>query len=316
MSKSTSAPHTELSPEDLELLERVRRSLVEESVPGPVRQRMLARVVDEAVRGEQRFVVPAELVPIQRRGWGSGVWLLAAAAFGLVLLAGARGLFRGRPDPALTADASSKAAPPTGLGAGLLHLPIFRAPAQQLPAGALALAGANLFGERPFSAQSRAWQVRRWDDLRGAPMENAAHDFVEGALCVALGGGERVLGGWPWLGPGSATDGRGSSSSQASSVEAPLPVALGAGRPYRLMFKAWAREPLPAQVLIAVGHARLPFSGRGGARVPVSTTPQPFVVDFVSSADDPSVGVAFLATGAAGEERTRVCLSDVTLTEG
>jgi hypothetical protein len=92
-------------------------------------------------------------------------------------------------------------------------------------------------------------------------------------------------------------------------------VALVAGKPYRLGFKAWAREPLPAQLLIALGHASLPFSGRAGARVPVSTSPQPFVVDFVSSADDPSVGIAFLATGADGEEHTRVCLSDVTLTE-
>jgi hypothetical protein len=92
-------------------------------------------------------------------------------------------------------------------------------------------------------------------------------------------------------------------------------VALVEGKAYRLTFKAWAHEPLPAQLLIALGHSRLPFSGRAGARVPVSTAAQAFAVEFVSSANDPSVGVAFLATGADTDERTRVCLSDVTLTE-
>jgi hypothetical protein len=203
-------------------------------------------------------------------------------------------------------EADSRAESATGaLGEGLLRMSIFRAPAQTLPGGHLPPASLSLFGEPPFSARSRAWQVRRWDDLQSEPVEAATHDFKEGALCVVLGRGERVLGGWPWLAPdGSVPEPR-----------APEAVALVAGRSYRLAFRAWAREPLPAQLLIALGHARLPFSGRAGARVPVSTAPQPFVVDFVSSADDSSVGVAFLATGADTEARTRVCVGDVTLTE-
>jgi hypothetical protein len=59
----------------------------------------------------------------------------------------------------------------------------------------------------------------------------------------------------------------------------------------------------------------VPFSAAAGARVEVSTSPEPFVVSFVAKHDDPSVGMAFLANAAEGAEPTRVCLSDVTLTE-
>jgi hypothetical protein len=145
--------------------------------------------------------------------------------------------------------------------------------------------------------------VRRWDDLSVAPSVSALQDFKEGALCVSLGAGERVLGGWPWA---------------ASSSVAPKGVPLAPGKPYRLVFRAWAHEPLPAQLLIAVGHVRLPFSAAAGARVPVTTEPQSFVVDFASEHGDPSVGVAFLASakpGTSEKERTRVCVSDLTLTE-
>ena len=62
----------------------------------------------------------------------------------------------------------------------------------------LPLSGPSLLSEQPFSRLSRAWQVRRWDDLKSEPIEPATHDFVDGALCVTLGAGERVLGGWPW----------------------------------------------------------------------------------------------------------------------
>jgi hypothetical protein len=65
--------------------------------------------------------------------------------------------------------------------------------------------------------------------------------------------------------------------------------------------------------LIAVGHTTLPFSTAGGARVPVSAERQFFEVRFVAPYDDPSVGVAFLATN--GSEPTRVCVGEMTLTE-
>lgn len=308
MSNPTRHPETELSAEELALLGRVRRHLQDDGVPSPVRQRLLGRVLDEASRAEQGPVVPARQLAVVEGGvLGRGAWWLAAAAvLGLALLANARGLWGGATEsPGIAADSRAKSAAPGALGERLLRMSLFRAPAQALPGATLPPASLSLFREQPFSARSRAWQVRRWDDLQGDPGEPAAHDFNDGALCVALGSGERVLGGWPWLE-------RDGSSAEARGPEA---VALVGGKPYRLAFKAWAREPLPAQLLIALGHAHLPFSGRAGARVPVSTSPQPFAVDFVSSADDPSVGIAFLATAADGEERTRVCLSDVTLTE-
>lgn len=310
---SDSAPHSEieLSAEERALLARVRGHLREDGVPAIVRQRLLERVVEEAGRAEPSSGVPAaQLVTVQGTVSGSAWWLAAAA---LVLLAYAFGGWGGGSGetPTIAADARGKGDAPGALGEGLLRMSIFRAPAQTLPGSALPPASLSLFGEQPFSSQSRAWQVRRWDDLRSEPVAPAAHDFKDGALCVELGAGERVLGGWPWLeGDAAAAEDRG-----AEDV-VPDAVALVEGRAYRLTFKAWAREPLPAQLLIALGHARLPFSGRAGARVPVSTVPQAFVVELVSSADDPSVGVAFLATGADSEERTRVCLSDVTLTEG
>lgn len=318
MSRSTpdSAPELsaeELPAEELALLGRVRGHLRAESVPALVRQRLLDRVLDEARRAEQGRVVPAApLVPVQGGVFGSGAWWIAAAALGVVLLANARGLFGGSAEPpSVVADSRAKSAP-GALGERLLRMSIFRAPARTLPGGHLPPASLSLFGEPPFSERSRAWQVRRWDDLQSEPVEAAAHDFEGGALCVALGRGERVLGGWPWLERDGAVP---EARAREAEARAPEAVALAAGKSYRLAFRAWAPEPLPAQLLIALGHARLPFSGRAGARVPVSTAPQPFVVDFVSSADDPSVGVAFLATGADAEERTRVCLSDVTLTE-
>jgi hypothetical protein len=186
-------------------------------------------------------------------------------------------------------------------GERVLDLPLFRAPAPSLPAGEVPPpAAANLFPEQPFSERSGAWQVRRWDDLSVAPGDAAAHELRDGALCVPLGGGQRVLGGWPWA---------------AGDNVAPKGVPLAPARPYRLYFKAWADEPLPAQLLIGVGHVRLPFSAAAGARVPVSAQPQTFVVDVFSANGDPSVGVAFLATGARGAEATRVCVSDMTLVE-
>jgi hypothetical protein len=142
--------------------------------------------------------------------------------------------------------------------------------------------------------------VRRWDDLKLEPSEPAKHEIIGDGMCVELGSGERVVGGWPWpSGVGAA----------------PKPVALEAGRRYRLVFRAWSRDPLPAQVLIAVGHDRIPFSAAAGARVEVSTTARAYALSFVAAHHDPSVGVAFLATAASDAERTKLCLSDVTLTE-
>jgi hypothetical protein len=251
------------------------------------------------VQSEHSPAVPAtELVVVPQWTWRSTVQLLLAAACAVLLLFGARRLLwnwldTGAPRPEAAGGGSSASE-------RLLDTPLFRTPAPTLPAGEAPNADANLFPEQPFSSRSDAWQVRRWDNLGVAPTAPAAHDFAAGALCISLGPGERVLGGWPWA---------------ASDSVAPKGVPLAPGRPYRLYFRAWSQEPLPAQLLIGVGHVRLPFSAAAGARVPVTTEPQSFVVDFSSKNGDPSVGVAFLATGAPEAERTRVCVSDMTLVE-
>jgi hypothetical protein len=321
----------ELSIEDLELLARARHQRKRESVPEPVRERLLSRALEEASRSEPSLVAPAgALVVVQPRGWGFAMGWVAAVALGVLGLTQVRGWFSGG-DGSIAegvatgaeGSASSANAAARKLGDRLFQSSLFHAPAESLSkevsaAGVLPPAEASLFGERPFSAQSRAWQVRRWDDLRSEPVQPAQYELVNGALCVGLGGGERIIGGWPWL--DKSPDGAGSGGSvgsgrSESGAVAPAPVSLSAGTAYRLTFKAWAREPLPAQMLIAVGHDSVPFSAAAGARVEVSTTPEAFAVSFVATHSDPSIGVAFLATGADTSDRTRLCLSDVTLTE-
>jgi hypothetical protein len=296
----------QLSAPDRELLARALRQRGEEGTPASVRERLLARALEEAQRGRSSLIVAgAQLVPVRRRPFGAAVWLSGAAMLALVFWGGARGLWQGAVEPPpLSAELNGPAAHSPGSHSparGLLNAPLFRKPAQllpesSLPAGALPPALPSLFAEAPFSAQSGLWQVRRWNNLSADPVEPAAHQVSNGALCVPLAGGERVLGGWPWAPPGAVV---------------PKGVALAAGKTYRLVFKAWAEEPLPAQLLVAVGHSRLPFSAAGGARVPVTTTPQSFAVEVLSTSGDPSAGLAFLAT--AGDEPTRVCLSDVKL---
>jgi hypothetical protein len=328
----------ELSIEDLELLARARHQRKGESVPEPVRERLLSRALEEASRSEPSVVAPAgEFVVVQPRGWGFAMGWAAAVALGVLGLTQVRGWFSGGDGSiaeGVTAgaegSASSANAAARKLGDRLFQSSLFHAPAESLSkevsaAGVLPPAEASLFSERPFSAQSRAWQVRRWDDLRSEPVQPAQYELVNGALCVGLGAGERIIGGWPWLDRSPDRGGSGATAGSGGSVGAgqpesggvaPAPVPLSAGKAYRLTFKAWAREPLPAQMLIAVGHDRVPFSAAAGARVDVSTTPEAFAVSFVAAHSDPSIGVAFLATGADTSDRTRVCLSDVTLTEG
>jgi hypothetical protein len=194
------------------------------------------------------------------------------------------------------------------IGSRLFQSELFREPAAAF-SGPLPSPEVNLFGELPFSRQSLAWQARRWNDLGAEPIEPAAYEYEGPALCIALGSGERVVAGWPWL-PTSSDGAYGPRTERALT---PPPVALEAGHRYHLVFKAWAHGPLPEQGLIAVGHARVPFSGAGGARVELSTAPQAFLVDIVPRHDDPSVGVAFLANSASGSAPSRVCVSDMTL---
>jgi hypothetical protein len=303
-----------LSAEDLELLGRARAQRRHDRVPEDVRERLFTRVIEEAKRAEPDLVVPAaQFVAVPPRGFGFALKWGAAMALGVLMLTQLRAWLsgpgeswpgeEGAENGALLArepDESGRDSAPTALGVRVFQSSLFHAPARVF-AGALPTQASSLLVERPFSAQSRAWQVRRWDDLSAAPAEAAKYEIVDGALCVELGDGERVVGGWPWLEPGVGT--------------APPPVQLDAGKAYRLVFRAWAREPLPAQVLIAVGHDRLPFSAAAGARVEVSSTRQAFAVSFVATHRDPSIGVAFLATAAEKADRTRLCLSDVTLSE-
>lgn len=288
-----------LSADDKALLARAREQHHQSSVPAPVRLRLLARTLEEACPRAPLAAVPARpLVPVPQRG-ARTAWLGGALALGVLSLLLSRFITRGQESSAELAKEAG-----AGRGAQLLDAPIFRAPAREAAAGELSMLGPNLFPTSPFSARDESWQVRRWDDLKLEPGEPARVERDGEALCVPLGSGQRVIGGWPW--PAAAA---------APSQPALPKVMLSAGRAYRLVLRAWAREPLPAQLLVAVGHAGVPFSAAGAARVPVSEEPQGFVVDFVAPGDDPSIGVAFLATADADADPTRVCISDVALGE-
>jgi len=295
----------ELPVADRELLARARRSRLESRAPDVVRERVLARSMEEARHGRQSFAIPtAELLPIARRP-SRNLGLAGALTLGVLAAAYARNLPSSRVDQALVGperprrgasdgrfsnEANSDETSSTGMkprsesaasaraGERLLETPLFSAPARMLEQHEQPRSGPNLFGDRPFSALSQAWQVRRWNNLGADPAEPAVSDFDEEALCVTLEAGERAIGGWPWA---------------PSDVVPPDAVALVPRQAYRLEFKAWGHEPLPAQVLVAVGHSRLPFSAAAGARVPVSTQPRTFAVDFAVESADPSVGIAF-----------------------
>jgi hypothetical protein len=308
MSNPPSEAAPELSAEELALLSRVRRMRSEERAPEALRQRVLARAVAElSVPEEKLAVTHGPLVPIARPSLRLGLWLAAALALGLGLLVSTRVLLRKLsehlggeartalgPEPRPTGDWHA-----SGPAAELLaQSPLLRKPLLPLADGESALAGPSLFGDRPFSQQGRAWQVRRWSDPKSDPEQKAAFDFDAGALCVSLAAAERVIGGWPWPDPG---------------VAAPTKVKLSAGQAYRLGFKAWVKGSLPSQLLIGVGHTQFPFVAAAGARVQVSGEPEPFAMDFVAQHDDESVGVAFLAANSVRSDTTRVCLSDMNL---
>ncbi len=281
----------EWSAEEGELLARVRSFRQEEPVPASARERLHARLSREARRGPGLPARARELVRVKRWSSRPGVWG-ASMMLGVVLLAGVGrllgGLFQsGQQDAGLG-------------GASLLEPNAFKAAARVLGAGEPLGSSSSLFGEVPFSPASSAYQVRRWDDLRREPGDAKAHELVSAGMCVTLRSSERILAGWPWVGKGAA---------------APKPVELRAGKPYRLAFKAWASEPWPSQILVGVGHSVLPFSASAGARVPVSSEPRVFVVDFVQGQGDPSVGVAFLAKAAGTGADTKLCVSHVELFE-
>jgi hypothetical protein len=292
-------PSSEPSAADAELLARARLARQADVVPEVVRQRLLARALEEAQRPSG--VLPTELVPIASRGLGTVLGWATAMAFGVVLVANLRVVLSGRDEPEAAGAEAAPAAEPSAaqrmVNDRLFQSALFRAPAPLLGGSPPAQAG-SLFAERPFSEQSRSWQVRRWPDLSVGPDQPADYQFERGALCVPLGGSERVVGGWPWL---------------SREEQAPAPVALRAGKAYRLVFQAWAREPLPAQVLVAVGHATLPFSAAAGARVEVTEERQFFEVRFTAPHDDPNVGVGFLAMGSGAS--TRLCMGELTLSE-
>lgn len=290
----------ELSHDDRELLGRARRSRLESRAPEWVRQRVVARSLAEVRQGRLSLSISAaELVPVAPGGSRASLFAAALAAL-VVLPVYVRKISAGS-DIQASAEPEAAAASRGAREAGerLLQTPLFNAPAGVLGTKPPPY-GPSLLGDRPFSQLSDAWQLRRWNDLTRDPKDGAVFDFDEGALCVTLESGERVLGGWPW--------------AEEGAIE-PEKVPLAAGHSYRLTFRAWAHEPMPAQLLFAVGHSRLPFSAAAGARVEVRDEPESYVIDFDVESSDPSIGVAFLATNGKAAEQTRVCLSDVTLHE-
>lgn len=273
-----------------EVIERARGQREQERVPEAVRERLLSRAL-EAAAGERLRAAPARpLEPVLAPPTRLAALAAAALCAGVLLFAGARTLSQRNAALAPEPSAAARAVQAL-LGADI------EVAAEPLAPEDRAL-GVDLFPEAPFAAPG-AWQVRRWDDLGTDPVVPAAHERVEGALCLPLEVGARVLAAWPWPDPGAP---------------APPPVALEPRREYRLSFAAWAEGGvLPEAVFVGVGHASLPFSAAAGARVPLTSAPQTFAVDFTPTHPDPSIGVAFLASNTRGVEAARVCLRDVRL---
>ena len=297
-----------LSPEDSALLSLARRQRREQRAPDDLRQRARARVLAELAGPTPVHALPAHALPaavlvsVARPSLRFGLRLFGVAALVLGAIVGAPVLLRTLskqwaegPEP--PSAANWQASGPAG--ELLSHSsPLLRLPLLPLPDDQPAVSGPSLLGERPFAQPGGAWQVRRWNDPKADPDEPAAHSFEDGALCLPLAAGERVLGGWPWPAPGAAS---------------PEKVAIAQGRAYRLGFRAWVRGPLPSQVLLGVGHIQFPFVAAAAARVQVTPEAQRFAMDFVASHDDDAVGVAFLASNGRHADPTRVCLADLTL---
>jgi len=294
----------ELSPEDVAVLSRARRQRREERAPEGLRQRAGARALEEAASRAAAHAVPAAaLVSVARPSLRFGLRLLALAAAVVGAIVGAPALLRSFSNPmAQGPEPRSGDWHASGPAAELLShsSPLLRLPLLPLPEDQPSVSGPSLFGERPFAQSGRSWQVRRWNDPKAEPEQPAAYGFEDDALCVPLGAGERVLGGWPW---------------PAAGASAPDPVPISQGRRYRLGFRAWFRGSLPSQMLLGVGHIQFPFVAAAAARVQVAAEPKRFEMDFVASQDDPAVGIAFLATSSRSADPTRVCIADVTLGE-
>jgi hypothetical protein len=285
------------------LLARVRQGRRDERAPDGLRQRALARALAEAERPAVLAMPAPVLMPVAHPSARAFARGSAALALGLAALLGAPAALRQleqhlSPEPVATGNWQV-----SGPAGELLskQSPLFRLPLLPLSEAPPEL-GPNLFREHPFAQDSNSWQVRLWNDPALEPETPARVQFENGALCVPLAAGDRVLGGWPW-----------------PHDEAPAPVAavkLRQGRAYRLSFKTWVQGPLPSQVLLGIGHKQFPFVAAAAARVQVSKSPEPFAMDFVAAQDDDSAGVAFLATNIAGHaDPTRLCLGELRLSE-
>ncbi|MEO8180641.1 MAG: hypothetical protein ABI895_17535 [Deltaproteobacteria bacterium] len=292
-----------LSPENAELLSFARQQRRAQRAPEDLRQRARARALAELAGPAAAHAMPAApLIAVTRPSLRFGLRLFAVAALVLGAIVGAPALLRTvseqlaqGPEPRSSGNwqVSGPAGELLSRGSPLLRLPLLPLPEEEPP-----VLGPSLLGERPFAQPGGTWQVRRWNDPKAAPDEPAAYGFEDGALCVTLATGERVLGGWPWPTAGAASPGK---------------VSIVQGRAYRLAFRAWVRGPLPSQVLLGVGHIQFPFVAAAAARVQIAPEPERFAMDFVASQDDEAVGVAFLASNGPHTDSTRVCLADVTL---
>jgi hypothetical protein len=292
--------------EDSELLARARRQRSEERAPDAVRGRVRARVLAEAAVPAAHALPLAPLVSVARPSLRFGLRMIGVAALVLGAIIGAPLLLRTvskqwaqgpEPRASLNWQATGPAGELLGHSSPLLRLPLLPLPEDQP-----SVSGPSLLGEHPFQSGG-AWQVRRWNDPKADPDEPAAYGFEDGALCVALATGDRVLGGWPW--PAASPEGTGAAL--------PEKVALTQGRAYRLGFRAWVRGPLPSQVLLGVGHIQFPFVAAAAARIQVAPEPERFAMDFIAARGDDAVGVAFLASNGPHADPTRVCFADVTL---
>jgi hypothetical protein len=156
--------------------------------------------------------------------------------------------------------------------------------------------GHNFITNGDFSRGAVMWSVRSWRGF-GDTSVAAYYSVQAGALCTAVERNEQVLGGWPW------DDRRLSPSS----------FDLERGKRYRLSLRAWSSGSERVQLVVKVGHQKPPYTPALVAKVPISTEPGLFDIDFVAARHDTAAGFAFVATSPADRPPSAFCIDDVSV---
>jgi hypothetical protein len=144
----------------------------------------------------------------------------------------------------------------------------------------------NLVTNGDFSQGMTDWNVQGGSNKTGYP--SAATPY----LCVTLSNGANYVVGWSPLPP------------------FPLP----AGTSYTFSYKAWTTG-IAVSVEAKVALSYSPYTADLDVSNPQDSvsTSQTFTHPFTTTAEDPSVGIAFLFDGTSANSGIDVCFDDVTL---